>query len=463
MRCPNCNLVLSNKKDICPQCHCDLRPHKQRLGIPVTNSASSYEELRTGVSPAGQEQNTISPGGRSWLGKLLTKPAEQPKAETVREAVKTLERNEKVIEWRPPAKPQAITSIGSKTLPAVEEPIKETKPAPPAPKQHKVRVDESLSGRLFEPDLVPAAENQDSNGLETYSKIDSAIEGLGNIDFGDPDALQKTAGKKKEDDEEMPEEEELDLLFSRINKACAEHKQGNQIAPVADLLSGLEETTAAGVEEAKDATSSLRDKSFVQDSGAVAPKVIEFKDDGDGLLEELDEIIGDTELSVEPVRKKSPVLEESSEHEEEDAEEDDDGDLEITFELDGVDGQDEAELLPQGHAKAAAEKEANAGQFLSEMTELLSELYGVPPLALIMDFPPATAGKAEPIALTPEPPPPVPDPGTVEQPSTVLLAAQPENQQQPFRFEWRPPSARSCSPDESQVWHFLDEELKKKV
>jgi uncharacterized RDD family membrane protein YckC len=52
MKCPDCNFVCSDLRDICPKCFVDLREFKTELGIPVTNPKASYEQLleRTGAA-----------------------------------------------------------------------------------------------------------------------------------------------------------------------------------------------------------------------------------------------------------------------------------------------------------------------------------------------------------------------------------------------------------------------------
>ena len=45
MKCPKCTLVTSNKRDLCPRCHFDLRTRKRELSIPVTNPGATVEQL----------------------------------------------------------------------------------------------------------------------------------------------------------------------------------------------------------------------------------------------------------------------------------------------------------------------------------------------------------------------------------------------------------------------------------
>ncbi len=50
MKCPACNYIASNKKDICPRCLVDLRPHKAALGLPVIYPNISADQLRAMAS-----------------------------------------------------------------------------------------------------------------------------------------------------------------------------------------------------------------------------------------------------------------------------------------------------------------------------------------------------------------------------------------------------------------------------
>lgn len=46
MKCQKCNFFSSNRWDLCPKCSYDLRPHKQALGLPITNKTASVAELK---------------------------------------------------------------------------------------------------------------------------------------------------------------------------------------------------------------------------------------------------------------------------------------------------------------------------------------------------------------------------------------------------------------------------------
>lgn len=45
MKCPTCGITCSNLRDICPGCYIDLREHKRKTGIPVTNASATYDDL----------------------------------------------------------------------------------------------------------------------------------------------------------------------------------------------------------------------------------------------------------------------------------------------------------------------------------------------------------------------------------------------------------------------------------
>lgn len=68
MKCPSCNYVCSDLRDICPKCLVDLRPEKAHLGLAASNPEATYEELLRKISgppaflpeagPAGSHETT---------------------------------------------------------------------------------------------------------------------------------------------------------------------------------------------------------------------------------------------------------------------------------------------------------------------------------------------------------------------------------------------------------------------
>lgn len=97
MKCPQCQFTVSNKKDVCGRCYCDLRPKKKETGLPIFNPKTPIETLiemerRESHHVAPQQhppvQTTESTGASSrektmpaWLLRLFftkkTKPVQQ--------------------------------------------------------------------------------------------------------------------------------------------------------------------------------------------------------------------------------------------------------------------------------------------------------------------------------------------------------------------------------------------------
>lgn len=61
MKCPGCDFVCSELRDICPRCLVDLRGHKRLLGLPVIKPDASYKELcgRGGVPIAPKRPGIV--------------------------------------------------------------------------------------------------------------------------------------------------------------------------------------------------------------------------------------------------------------------------------------------------------------------------------------------------------------------------------------------------------------------
>lgn len=60
MKCPDCGFVSSDQRDVCVKCHLDLRPAKRQLGLAVTNSSASHQELlaQFGIQLKAPPQNS---------------------------------------------------------------------------------------------------------------------------------------------------------------------------------------------------------------------------------------------------------------------------------------------------------------------------------------------------------------------------------------------------------------------
>lgn len=61
MKCPNCNFVCSDLRDICPKCIFDLRGYKKAVGLPISYPKMSYAELALKTTSAGAKRKKKNP------------------------------------------------------------------------------------------------------------------------------------------------------------------------------------------------------------------------------------------------------------------------------------------------------------------------------------------------------------------------------------------------------------------
>lgn len=82
MKCPVCSFISSDRRDICPKCSVDLRPHKEALGLSVSYPDLPADELRkryrgtarrkTGPKPRpARKQSKQDNRQQNWLLQLL--------------------------------------------------------------------------------------------------------------------------------------------------------------------------------------------------------------------------------------------------------------------------------------------------------------------------------------------------------------------------------------------------------
>ncbi len=57
MKCPVCSFISSDKRDICPKCSVDLRPHKEGLGVKISHPDIPADELRRRYREAGRRKS----------------------------------------------------------------------------------------------------------------------------------------------------------------------------------------------------------------------------------------------------------------------------------------------------------------------------------------------------------------------------------------------------------------------
>lgn len=102
MRCPDCNLVCSDLRDICPQCLVDLRPFKAERGLQITNPQLSYDDLlrkhlkRPVAHPAVNANE--SPPAADLFAKLLGTGRDS--AETTRAELQKIKERDEYVEER---------------------------------------------------------------------------------------------------------------------------------------------------------------------------------------------------------------------------------------------------------------------------------------------------------------------------------------------------------------------------
>jgi hypothetical protein len=72
MKCPGCNFVCSELRDICPKCILDLRPFKAANGLTVTDPTATIEELVARVKGKNPNASRASSPSHSILGGVLS-------------------------------------------------------------------------------------------------------------------------------------------------------------------------------------------------------------------------------------------------------------------------------------------------------------------------------------------------------------------------------------------------------
>ena len=80
MKCPGCNFVCSELRDLCPSCLIDLRPCKKAAGLPITNDAVSYEELLSRAKGPSPQRDKESKGFFNSLLSGLVSSAKESSA-----------------------------------------------------------------------------------------------------------------------------------------------------------------------------------------------------------------------------------------------------------------------------------------------------------------------------------------------------------------------------------------------
>lgn len=59
MKCPSCKLIFSDKNDLCPRCHQDVRGVKESLGLQVGDISASVDDLKKKVEARPVEVKAV--------------------------------------------------------------------------------------------------------------------------------------------------------------------------------------------------------------------------------------------------------------------------------------------------------------------------------------------------------------------------------------------------------------------
>ena len=248
MKCPECSFVSSNRKDLCPKCGVDLRPHKKALGLPITQPAANEEDPGAQTEPA---------------------PVEAP---------------------------------------AVPQGISPTNPEPST--VHSLAPETDVSDELYDIEAALSLLVGDENTVESGGGMhlsSGSSEGGSAISFTAPPPPPTIAAlhTETEGDAEEP-------LFTPSPGSVLDPKEGPEEVDEQDALSTYAQSLEEHVQEAHTAAETLVEKDFPspqKKSPEATPAVVEFDEDDDALEEQLDAMFGDMVVDVEAVKepKSSPL------------------------------------------------------------------------------------------------------------------------------------------------------------
>lgn len=163
MKCPVCSCISSDKRDLCPKCGLDLRPHKQALGLPISHARVSTAELRRMYGmrkPAPAEVDQLKKTGDEH------QDAKQPKRSWLRSLFKKEDVSEPTHTDTAPAAP---AEAPAEIAPANEEPVvaESAAPEPSAPSSQEVIAH-------FAEQLLDAVDStpEDNPHLEAVAKLE---------------------------------------------------------------------------------------------------------------------------------------------------------------------------------------------------------------------------------------------------------------------------------------------------
>jgi len=320
MRCPKCKLTVADKRDICPGCHFDLRPEKEKLGLPVVAPSASYEKLLEAAKSSAKPVKKKSPSKKKKRTKK--KPAPQKKSgffELVRSFFGTKKSVKKISL---PETTRAVEAI-------------------PTPEMFAEESISQLYSSPIEPPRENPLENLEALQLSEPSPESLAIDELAFDSLFDEDSELEELGPPPE----IPREVEEEAL----------------------LLKKLQTSIDENLDEVADALRQLKSESN-NFSPVVTPEVVEFDSEDEALFDEqLNAMLGDETLEIEAV--KQVKAEPSKQMQVED-------DFEISFEFE-VEGEAPAVQSMAAHSGAALavhEFEDPPQEVLSSLESALSSL-----------------------------------------------------------------------------------------
>lgn len=267
MKCPGCKYVQSDLHDVCAQCMLDLRPYKERIGIPVTHPDRSYSELVADDQAVAQDFSAKDIFGKLFSGFLGSGKSKKKsgKSKTINEVAAK------------PVKPEPEETLAADTAPPKKVVAAITVPV--------------------EPVAAPKVEKQ---------KVESPPEPV-------PEAVSKKIAPVKE--VELPEIEDLDALDTRldniIGSALAEDDAEDDLQSISEVLNELEEDAspisfndASDTADEQSGSQLEENKTPPAEPKTATPQVLEFSDDSTDFDQYLDSILGDSEIQIEAVKTK---------------------------------------------------------------------------------------------------------------------------------------------------------------
>ncbi|MBX7143573.1 MAG: RDD family protein [Oligoflexia bacterium] len=220
MRCPNCNFVGPDHRDVCSKCYLDLREHKKAVGVAISNSWATHEELlrELGIAPA----TSVSPEAPKLQAPEPERTSELPQPVSSRNEVAKTEK-EAISQGATPVHPIAGLKFG------------------PRPKQIvRPEIEKEAARLLFEAAEVELRQNVDNTEFELTSDQDliapqregiRAMFALARDVFDDPTLEQEIARAKVSSADRKVEADSLSGMLKQIESTIT--------TPVVNLRSAM--------------------------------------------------------------------------------------------------------------------------------------------------------------------------------------------------------------------------------